>query len=50
MRRIIIGFIDRKDADGGSDAYFNAVSDPLYIFKSSVYAIQTLLGDAFVVS
>ena len=50
LRRIIVGFIDRKDSPGGSDAYFNTVSDPMYVFKNAIYAVQTNLGDGFLVS
>ena len=50
LRRLIIGFIDRKDDPGGSDVYFASLFDPLYLFKFVIYVSQTHIGDILLVS
>ena len=42
-------FIDYS-AHGGPDALLGEVSTPIYVLKSTAYAMQTLVGDAFIVS
>ncbi|KZP27847.1 hypothetical protein FIBSPDRAFT_1039852 [Athelia psychrophila] len=44
--RLMAAFITHRDAPGGPVTYLNALANPTYLFKSIVYIIQTLLGDA----
>ena len=50
LRRLIVGFIDRKDGLGGSDAFFASLADPIYLFKFAIYVAQTHIGDGLLVS
>lgn len=48
MRRILDAFIGSSD-HGGPDAVLGQVSSTIYLLKSTAYAMQTLVGDAFIV-
>ena len=51
FNRIIKAFIVYRDEPGGPAAYFsNNLSSFENVFGSATYILQTLLGDAFVVS
>lgn len=47
--RIILAFIIHADAPGGPAAFFNELSNFTQMFGSTLYVMQTLLGDALVV-
>lgn len=49
MRRLLDAFIN-SSAHGGPNALLGEVSTPVYVLKSTAYAMQTLVGDAFIVS
>lgn len=49
MVRSVNGLIRHVDEPGGASAYFNITADTTYMMQDSLYAIQTLIGDAFVV-
>ncbi|KZP27846.1 hypothetical protein FIBSPDRAFT_853035 [Athelia psychrophila] len=44
--RVVAGFITYRDALGGPVAYLNNLANGVYLFKSSLYVVQTLIGDA----
>ncbi|KAI8983404.1 hypothetical protein BD414DRAFT_418722 [Trametes punicea] len=46
--RIILAFIVHADAPGGPAAFFNELSNFTQMFGSTLYVLQTLLGDAMV--
>ncbi|KAI0352622.1 hypothetical protein OH77DRAFT_770519 [Trametes cingulata] len=46
--RIILAFIVHADAPGGPAAFFNELSNFTQMFGSTLYVMQTLLGDAMV--
>ncbi len=48
--RIILAFAIHADAPGGPAAFFNQLSNFTQMFGSTLYVMQTLLGDATVVS
>ncbi|KAL5530981.1 hypothetical protein ACEPAG_3857 [Sanghuangporus baumii] len=48
IQRIINAFIRVSDTKG-SDASLSKPSDPLYVAQISVYTVQTILGDAFMI-
>jgi len=49
LKRVILAFIDFRNAPGGPNAILGDVSNFVYLFKSAVYVFQTTLGDAFVI-
>lgn len=42
--------IDKANEPGGALEYLNLTSTGSYMFQDSLYAFQTLMGDAFIVS
>ncbi|OSD05841.1 hypothetical protein PYCCODRAFT_1443198 [Trametes coccinea BRFM310] len=46
--RIILAFVVHADAPGGPAAFFNELSNFTQMFGSTLYVIQTLLGDGMV--
>lgn len=46
--RIILAFIIHADAPDGPAAFFNELSNYTQMFGSTLYIMQTLLGDALV--
>jgi hypothetical protein len=48
--RILKAFITYRDEPGGPIVYINALSSSTYLLKSTVYTLQTLVGDACMVS
>ncbi|KAI0710099.1 hypothetical protein C8Q76DRAFT_89167 [Earliella scabrosa] len=46
--RIILAFINNADAPGGPAVFFNQLSNFTQLFGSTLYVMQTLLGDAMV--
>ncbi|PPQ80086.1 hypothetical protein CVT26_011533 [Gymnopilus dilepis] len=49
LRRLLNAFLRSAD-QGGPVPYLSKVNDPIYVLKSTAYAMQTLVGDAFIVS
>jgi len=49
LKRVLLAFIDFRNAPGGPDAILGNVSLFVHVFKSAVYVSQTTLGDAFVI-
>ena len=49
MRRSVIGFVQKADEPGGAYEYFFRTSDPSYLLENSLYFVQTVIGDSFVV-
>jgi len=49
VRRILDAFIYNSE-NGGPVALLNEVKVPIYELKSAAYTMQTLVGDAFIVS
>lgn len=47
--RVVAGFITYRDAPGGPVAYLNNLANSVYLFKSTLYVIQTLVGDSYMV-
>ncbi|KAL5531042.1 hypothetical protein ACEPAG_3918 [Sanghuangporus baumii] len=48
FRRVIVGMFRSSSLTGGSDAYFNSLSEPMSVFKNAVYVVQTIVGDSFI--
>ncbi|PPQ96024.1 hypothetical protein CVT25_013886 [Psilocybe cyanescens] len=48
LRRVLDAFINSATTPGGPVAFLNEVNAPIYVLKSTAYAIQTLVGDAFI--
>ena len=48
--RLIRGFIDLRDAEGGPAAYFADVSTPPNVAKVTIHSVNSILGDSIVVS
>jgi len=46
--RIVLAFIIHADAPGGPTSFFNELSNFTQMFGSTLYVMQTLLGDALV--
>ena len=49
MHRSVIGFVQNADKPGAAYEYFFRTSDPSYLLENSLYFIQTVIGDSFVV-
>ena len=49
MHRSVIGFVQNADKPGAVYEYFFRTSDPSYLLENSLYFIQTVIGDSFVV-
>jgi len=47
--RIMDTFVNFRSKDGGPIAYINALGSPTYLLKSTVYALQTLIGDSCII-
>ncbi|TFK37919.1 hypothetical protein BDQ12DRAFT_589292, partial [Crucibulum laeve] len=47
LRRMLDAFL-HSSARGGPIAYLGQVNTPIYVLKSTAYAMQTLVGDAFI--
>jgi len=48
LRRMLIAFLYSSDTEGGPIGYLSQVNVPIYVLKSTAYATQTLVGDAFI--
>lgn len=48
--RIIEAFIYHPNDEGGPAAYFNKLSNFTNLFGSAIYLLQTLIGDAFLLT
>ncbi|KAI0047983.1 hypothetical protein FA95DRAFT_1491635 [Auriscalpium vulgare] len=50
FQRLIEGLIHQRDfPEGGPSAWFNDIAEPSFVFKSAVYAMQTLLADGVLI-
>lgn len=47
--RLIRGFIDLRDQEGGPGAYFSDVSTPPNVAKVTIHSVNSILGDSIVV-
>lgn len=48
-RRVVYAFINLSGSSESADDYFLASANPLYLAKISMYILQTLTGDAFII-
>ncbi|KAF9005456.1 hypothetical protein BDQ17DRAFT_1303828 [Cyathus striatus] len=48
LRRMLDAFLNFADTKGGPIGYLSQVDVPIYVLKSTAYAMQTLVGDAFI--
>ncbi|KAF8996233.1 hypothetical protein BDQ17DRAFT_1310457 [Cyathus striatus] len=49
LRRILDAFIYGEGGELGPSGYLNKINAPLYLARSTIYAIQTWFGDAFII-
>jgi hypothetical protein len=50
MMQAMNGFIEHfNTTDGGALGYFSNISSPYFVGQTSVFVIQTLIGDAILV-
>ncbi|KAF8589099.1 hypothetical protein K439DRAFT_1612997 [Ramaria rubella] len=47
LERILEGFINQRDAPGGPIGYFAKLFEWSHVFKTAIFAIQTVLADSF---
>ena len=50
LQRIIEGFITERDGPGGPIGYFGKLFEWSHVFKTAIFALQTVLADSFAVS
>lgn len=49
FHRVLTAFLASENFPGGSEGYLNDVNTPEYLFKSSLFVIQTAIGDGFMI-